>query len=439
MYKRLRQIQPPRFNPAAIIAFLRYFGYCVTSVQSLQIATALAYTTLLSLVPLVAVMVSFLNALPVFSQFEQVIREFVVGNFVPAFGDTIDEYLNQFTGKAKQLTLTGVAFLVVIALMLMATIENAFNRIWKVGEKRRPLVRFLIYWLLLTLGPILVGAGIASTSYLLSLSAVDTLGMGFDLQKRLLSLLPFLTTSVALTLLYMLVPNCYVPLRYAITGGVCAAVLFETAKFGFGYYVKTVPTYEAIYGALAVLPIFLIWIYVSWIVVLLGAQLTYSLSTFRMTDTDSQPEREWDLVDVCLVLAHMWHAQREGHGLSLEQLGALEPALAVEHIIQILDELQNENWVFEKEDEGEWILTRDLSEQNLLDLYYLMPGRLPDGTASRIPRSSTERSLQMIFNRYRNSVQEILSVPIKPLLLDPDPDSIPDADKRPVKTAVDTR
>ncbi|MDZ7735388.1 MAG: YihY family inner membrane protein [Gammaproteobacteria bacterium] len=162
-------------------------------------------------------------------------------------------------------------------------------------------------------------------------------------------------------------PNCYVPIRYSVIGGVSAAILFETVKYAFGYYVKAVPTYEAVYGALAVLPIFLIWIYISWIVVLLGAQLTYSLSTFRLTDKNVQPDRDWDLVDVCLVLAHMWHAQRAGHGLTLEQLGALEPDLAVEHIIEILEALQGDNWLLDKEAEGEWILTRDLSEQNLLD------------------------------------------------------------------------
>lgn len=129
----------------------------------------------------------------------------------------------------------------------------------------------------------------------------------------------------------------------------------------------------------------------------------------------------------------MWHAQRAGHGLTLEQLGALEPDLAIEHIIEILDVLQSENWMLEKEEEGEWMLIRDLSEQSLLDLYYLMPGRLPDGNASRIPRSGTERSLQMIFNRYRNSVQETLSVPIKPLLLKADTGT----DNEPVTAAAD--
>lgn len=415
MYKRLRQIQPMQFNRSTVIAFLRYFAYCVSSVQSIQIATALAYATLLSLVPLIAVMFSFLEALPGFAQFETQIREFVVNNFVPAFGETIDTYLNQFAGKAKQLTLTGVLFLLVIALMLMATIENAFNRIWKVSERRRPLIRFLIYWLLLTLGPILVGAGLASTSYFLSLPAVDTLSGGLELQKRLLSILPFLTTSVALTLLYMLVPNCYVPARHAVIGGISAAILFETVKFAFGYYVKTVPTYEAIYGALAVLPVFLIWIYVSWIVVLLGAQLTFSLTTFRAGSSTEEAERGWDLIDVCLLLGHLWQVQREGTGLTLEQLAALEPDMPVEHLMEILETLQAERWVLEKADAGEWILTRDLSEQTLLDLHYLMPGRLPAAHASRIPRSDMERSLQMIFDRYRDSVRETLTVSLKPL------------------------
>lgn len=418
MFKSLRQLQLPRFSAATVMAFLRYFGYCIASVQSMQVATALAYTTLLSLVPLAAVVFSFLGALPGFGGFEDDIRDFVFNNFVPAFGETIDEYLNQFAGKAKQLTLTGVLFLLAIALMLMATIENAFNRIWKVGEKRRPTTRFLIYWLLLTLGPILVGVGIASTSYLLSLPTVDTIGGWFELKKRLLSLVPFLTTSVALTLLYMLVPNCHVPARYAAIGGVSAAVLFETVKFGFGYYVKTVPTYEAIYGALAVLPIFFIWIYLSWVVVLLGAQLTYSLTTFRSISHHFVPDRDWDLIDVCLVLGHMWRVQRDGRGLTLEELVKREPQLPVEHILEILDRLQNHHWVMESETEGTWMLTRDLSEQQLLDLYYLLPGRLPELHTSRVPQSDAEQSLQSIFNHYRHSVQESLSVPVKSLFSD---------------------
>lgn len=426
MYKRLLPIEPIRFVWHVPINFARYFAACVSSSQTMQVASALAYTTLLSLVPLVAVAFSFLDALPGFGGFEDRVREFVFNNFVPAFGETVAEYLDQFTDKVAQLTLTGVIALVAVALMLMATIENALNRIWRVGEKRRPVMRFLVYWLLLTLGPILVGVSVASTSYFLSLPSVGSLG-GFGLTQWLLSLIPFLSTAVALTLLYLLVPNCRVPARNAVIGGVLAAIVFESAKFGFGYYVTIVPTYEIVYGALAVLPIFLVWLYISWVVVLMGAQLAYSLSTFRAGETVAEPERyHWDLIDVCLVLSPLWQLQREGTGLTLEQISALEPDLPVEHINQILADLQAAHWVWQKSgDSGQWILTRDLSEQTLLDLHQALPGKLPDAHTSRIPRNVTERTLQEAFDRYRESVRDALSVPIKPLLLDSERDALP--------------
>lgn len=428
MYRRLAELKPAGFNPGTVIAFGRHFVHCFASARTMQVASALAYTTLLSLVPMVAVTFGFLGAMPGFGEFESAIREFVFNNFVPAFGETVDQYLNQFADKASQLTLTGVFFLLVVALMLMATIENAFNGIWKVGERRRPTTRFLVYWLLLTLGPILVAAGLAATSYFLSLPAVDTVEGWLGLRRRLLPLVPFLISAFGLSLLYILVPNCRVPRRNAIIGAVVAAVLFESAKFGFGLYVKTVPTYEAIYGALAVLPVFLIWIYLSWIVVLLGAQLTYSLSTFRTTDTSAKPARDWDLIDVCLVLCHLWHVQREGQGLSLERLAAEEPELPVEHIITILDLLEAEHWILEEEENGHWILIRDLSEQTLLDLHHLVPRKLPDANTSRIPQSAAERTLQEVFDRYRGAVRETLSLPIKSLFLDADREPLNPAD-----------
>jgi membrane protein len=410
--KRVPHSQSSWLGATVIFGFARYLVRSITSGHSLQVASALAYTTLLSLVPLIAVTAGFLGALPGFSQFEDMIRDFVFENFVPAYGATIDAYLGQFAERASQLTLGGIGFLVVIALMLMATIENAFNDIWRVSEKRGPLLRFLIYWLVLTLGPILVGAGLASTSYLLAVSGTEEL---IELERRLLSVLPFLMTTIALVLLYILVPNCHVPVRHAVIGGISAAILFESAKYGFAYYISTVPTYGAIYGALAVLPIFLVWIYISWVIVLLGAQLTYSLNTFR--PAAPLPDRDWDLVDVCLLLHHLWHVQRDGAGLTLDQLRVLEPELEPEHIIAILNELQTANWIVQR-DTGEWMLVRDLSEQTLLDLHRLLPRKLPDEHVARIPGSAAERKLQIAFDSYRGSLQQTLAVPIKALLQD---------------------
>ncbi len=248
--------------------------------RGFQTASSLAYTTLLSLVPLIAVMFSFFSHMPVFKDINEVIQEFVFNNFVPAFGSTVQDYLIDFSMKASQLTTTGICILIIIALMLMATIDSALNHIWHVSDKRNPTTRFLIYWAILTLGPILLGVGLYSTSYILALPVVDTVDASLQFKTHLLTLTPFITTSIAFFLLYVLVPNCDVKVRNAVIGGIMAALLFELAKFGFGFYVKAVPT-EAIYGALAVMPVFLIWIYLSWVIVLLGAQMAYTLSVFK--------------------------------------------------------------------------------------------------------------------------------------------------------------
>lgn len=415
-HKRMKQLfstaGSTRFRAGTLASFIRYFVYCITSGHSLQVASALAYTTLLSLVPLITVAAGFLGALPGFAQFEDMAREFVFENFVPAFGETVDNYLSQFAARASQLTLSGIVFLVVIALMMMATIENAFNDIWRVSEKRAPLLRFLVYWLVLTLGPILVGAGMALTSYLLAMPVGEDM---LVVDRRLLSALPFIMTAIALTLLYLLVPNCHVPWRYAVIGGVSATVLFESAKYGFAYYVTTVPTYEAIYGALAVLPIFLVWIYVSWVIILSGAQLAYSLNTFQ--PRAPAEERDWDLIDVCLLLGHLWQVQRDGSGLTLEQLRQLEPELVPGHMVGILNELQAAGWVMQRQT-GEWVLIRDLSEQTLLDLHRLLPRRLPEEATQRIPRHAAEQKLQLAFEQGRDSLEQTLTVPIKALLPD---------------------
>ena len=138
------------------------------------------------------------------------VQTFIFNNFAPAFGDSIRQYLNEFSQKASKLTTTGLVILVLIALMLMATIDSALNTIWHVRHRRNPVARFLVYWAIISLGPILLGTGLVSTSYLLSTSVVSgvDVSLGFELKKNLLSSIPFLTTSVAFTLIYVLIPNC---------------------------------------------------------------------------------------------------------------------------------------------------------------------------------------------------------------------------------------
>ena len=250
--------------------------------NAMQVASSLAFTSLLSLVPLLTVMFGLFGEISVLQNFSTLIQNFIFANFVPEFGQTIEQYIYIFSMKASQLTISGSVFLVLIAMMLLATIDNSFNRIWKIKKKRNPIKRILIYFSLLIIGPLLIGIGLALTSYFLSIPVIADVDTTFNVKTHLLGWLPFLMTSIAFILLYILVPNCYVYKKYAVSAGVICAILFELAKYGFGIYVKEMSGYENIYGALAILPLFLVWIYISWVIILFGAHITFCLSSFYL-------------------------------------------------------------------------------------------------------------------------------------------------------------
>lgn len=244
-------------------------------------AGALSFTSLLSLVPLTAVVFGMLSIFPVFQVWMGAIQDFVYGNFVPASGEVVQKYLEQFSRQAGRLTAFGLIFVIVTAIMMMATIELTFNDIWRVRQSRKLLQRFLTYWTILTLGPILIGVSLSLTSQLFALQIFSTRGAFHGLRGVILQLLPMAFEMLTFFLLYTLVPNASVKWRHALVGALCAAALFELAKHGFAYYVKNVPTYQTLYGAVAVLPIFLVWIYLSWLVILLGAVVTAQLGDGR--------------------------------------------------------------------------------------------------------------------------------------------------------------
>ena len=229
-------------------------------------AASLSFTTVLALVPLVAVVFSSLSAFPVFEEWSSGLEDFIYDNFVPAAGEVVRNYLSQFRAQAGKLTAVGLAFLIVSALMLLFTIEETFNKIFRVRRRRSLIQRVVAYWAVLTLGPLLIGASLSLSSYLISLAASEA-----ATQSAILRWLPFVFEVMAFLLLYVVVPNREIPIRNAFVGAVVGAVLFEAAKSGFAYYVVNFRSYEVIYGALATIPIFLIWIYVSWLVILLGA------------------------------------------------------------------------------------------------------------------------------------------------------------------------
>jgi membrane protein len=244
----------------------------------------LAYVTLLSLVPLVAVVFGIMSAFPVFRQVKRTLEQFVYHNLVPAAGELVQAYVNGFVANARNTTAVGIGALVVVALLLISAIDKNLNYIWRT-RRGRPLGQaFAMYWMILTLGPILVGTSIAVSSYILSLRLLAP-EMLFGLGYLLLRLLPFLLSVLAFWLVYTVVPTCRVKVMHALAGALLAAILFELAKRGFALYITHIPTYQAIYGALATIPILFVWVYLSWLVVLLGAELTACLGEYQRPES----------------------------------------------------------------------------------------------------------------------------------------------------------
>jgi len=264
---------------SSLINFLGYFYKRTKSEQIQVIAGYLSYVTLMSLVPLIVVMLSMLTAFPIFAEIRETIENFVYSNFVPTAGNVIRQYLSGFVENASKMSAVAISFLILFALLLISVIDKTLNKIWRVSKKRRLVTSFSMYWMILTLGPVLVGGSIAVTSYIVSFASLNSFKF-LGLSSIFIRALPLIASIAAFLILYMVVPNKIVPFKYAISGAVVAAILFEFAKKAFTIYVTQLPSYQAIYGALATIPILFVWVYLSWLVVILGAIFTVSLEEF---------------------------------------------------------------------------------------------------------------------------------------------------------------
>lgn len=252
------------------------------------LAGNLAYVSLLSLVPLVAVIFALFAAFPMFSDVSIQLRHFVFANFMPATGDVIQSYIEQFVANSSKMTAVGACGLIVTSLLLMYAIDSALNTIWRSKRVRPRVYSFAVYWMILTLGPLLAGASLAISSYLLSLRWVSDLDSVID---NVLRIFPLILSWLSFWLLYSIVPTTRVPNRDAIIGALVAALLFELGKKGFALYITTFPSYQLIYGVLAVVPILFVWVYWTWCIVLLGAEITVTLGEYRKLKEASEKEK----------------------------------------------------------------------------------------------------------------------------------------------------
>lgn len=334
--------------------------------QGVVNAAALTYTTLFAIVPLMTVSYAMFAVIPAFQGVVSQMEGWIFQNFIPATGSQIQGYLAGFASQARSLTLLGLVVLFVTALLMIKNIEAAFNRIWHIKTGRRGLSSFLSYWALLTLGPLLVGAGIGLSSYLIGLAQLDRLYQISSFQ--FLSLLPWVMTATGFTLIYAIVPNCRVPWRAALISGVMAALVFELAKRVFAFFVSNFPSYELIYGAFAAVPLFLIWIYICWSIILLGAVLSRILSGHSTLEVEQTP-RLSVMLDILEKLAQ---CQRSGDAISPNRLQADLTSLGEQSATDYLALLKPLN-IIANDEQGRYFVSRNLGQVKLADVAELFP------------------------------------------------------------------
>ncbi len=205
------------------------------------------------------------------------IRDMLLTNLLPTSQDVVQSYLGSVADKATALSIFGIIGLLVTSTALLNTIEEAFNHVWRITRARPLMSKFMAFWATLTLAPIMIGASITITSYFTALPLVNQVSAGAALLDKVPFILPWMMSSLALATLYTVLPNTRVPFRYAMVGGLVAGALFELTKFGFAFYVTHLANYEKLYGALGTLPVFLIWLYLAWVVVLIGSEVVFCM------------------------------------------------------------------------------------------------------------------------------------------------------------------
>ena len=376
-------------NVASLVAELSHFSWRSTA-RTLRerfredrlglTASSLTFTTTIALVPFVTVALALFTAFPMFSKLQGAVQTWLVQSLVPdAIARQVLGYVTQFAGKASRLGALGLGALALSAVALVLTIDRTLNNIWRVRRPRPLAQRLLIYWAVMTLAPLLLGASLSVTSYALSASRGWVRGMPGGV-RFLLDLLEFVLLVAGLTCLYRFVPNTPVRTSHAAAGGVFAALGIEAAKRLLAWYLGLVPSFSAIYGAFATVPILLVWIYLAWLVVLLGAVVAAYLPSLLHGSRRETESHGWSFQLALEVLQHLHRVRNTARrGMTIDDLVAATQvdALQLEPALETLVELDWVGRLNEVDDAigTRYVLLADAESTSLLPLlrHLLLP------------------------------------------------------------------
>jgi len=358
-----------------VATFFRFLWGRFLGDNLFQAAGALSYTTVFALVPLSMVVFGVLSAFPVFDRWSDQLSDYIFSNFVPSSARAVETYLRQFSSNAGQLTAAGIVALVFSLLVTLNSVETTFNRIWRVPIARPKFARFLVYWTVFTLGALVAATSLALSTRFFAMSIFET-QPGQWLQHTIVRVAPFIIELIAFAAVFKVVPHRTVLWRHAFGGALLAAVLFESVKWGLAFFIGGFSSYGKVYGTLAFLPIFLVWIYLGWTSILLGASFAASMSAFRYQPASMRLPVGYEMYGLLRLLGRFSQARAHGKGLHSQDLEALEPVLTdqlVQHTIGQLCQVG----LLSRAESGEWLLARDLDDLTLAELYEACQLRIP--------------------------------------------------------------
>ncbi|MDR2248756.1 YihY family inner membrane protein [Acinetobacter sp.] len=336
-------------------------------------AGSLTYTTLFAVVPMLTVFLVIISSIKALEPARQQLQHLIYSNFLPKSTIAFDKALNAFTEKSSNLTVIGVLFLFVTTVLMLTSIETVFNRIWRVKETRSGIVGFMRYWTIISLGPIILGSAFVISSTVTSMNLLSNNFTGYQLDGAfLLWLISFVLTVLGFFILYWTIPNRTVPLYSAAIAASLSAVLFEILKNLFSFVMSNFTSYEIIYGAFAAVPIFLLWVFLSWNIILLGVEVSFALTAFH----SGKEQKRHPVLMLLDILELFYKKQKLGESVSdKEALGILGrgeigrwPAYVV---------LLEEQNLVKRTDKDEYVLVRNLSQVDFWSFFTALPYPLP--------------------------------------------------------------
>lgn len=368
---RLETIFP--FMKHAWFRFIRFVISRFEADRCREKAASLTYTTMLSIVPMFTVLLVILSSVPALQKAKGQIQQLIYDNLLPSSGLQVSNYIDSFADKSSSLTLMGIAFLFITTIMMLSKIEGAFNRIWHVPNSGTDIIGIMRYWTLISLGPIILGTAFILSSTVASLSFLNQQVAGYAIDWEIwVKILSFLLTLAGFTAIYWFVPNTRVPFKSAAIAGAVIGTLFELLKTAFGSIMANFTSYELIYGAFAALPVLLLWIYLSWCLILAGVEISRAISVFS---TEHRPSRH-PFVVLLTVLGVLYQNQKLGKSTHELQLKHQLSRIELDDWHQYEQHLHEQDLIAQTAS-GDYLLKRNLSELSLWEFYKNLPYALP--------------------------------------------------------------